>query len=176
MKAITVAESVYVDGRWVDAHWEVQAVDGGSGELLITASAAGRDLVLRMDMELARDLRGQAGFDGPLPVDEARAELAYWREIVEFAVRLLAKGRAAGQNIVTQSGHAEEYLRGLLALDGMPPEVGAPEPCYDCRTTGDRLAVLEDRLQILSDTMRRIVASIDGRLDALEATYGTANT
>jgi hypothetical protein len=44
-----------------------------------------------------------------------------------------------------------------------------PDPGYDCRTTGGRLAVLEDRLQILSDTMRRIVAEIDNRLDALEA-------
>ena len=43
------------------------------------------------------------------------------------------------------------------------------ERSYDCRTTGERLAVQEDRLQILSDTMRRIVAEIDQRLDALEA-------
>lgn len=42
-----------------------------------------------------------------------------------------------------------------------------PAP-YDCRTTGERLAVQEDRLQILSDTMRRIVAEIDQRLTELE--------
>lgn len=88
METVTVPRSVCIDGEWFAAHWAVQAVDGGSGELLITAAAAGRDLVLRMDMELARDLRGQAGFDGPLPVDEARAKLAYWRESVEFAERL----------------------------------------------------------------------------------------
>lgn len=41
-------------------------------------------------------------------------------------------------------------------------------PCYDCRTTRDRIVVQEERLRILSDTTRRIVAEIDQRLNALE--------
>lgn len=169
METVTVPRSVCIDGEWFAAHWAVQAVDGGSGELLITASAAGRDLVLRMGMDLVRDLRGQAGFDGPAAADEARAELAYWRESVEFAVKLLAKGRTAGQNIVTQSGHAEEYLRGLLALDGADEADGADgsdeATCYDCRTTGERIADLRRELAMQAQLMHGLA----NRLDALEA-------
>lgn len=54
-------------------------------------------------------------------------------------------------------------------LRTMAMEQTSEPGCYDCRTTGERLAVQEDRLQTLSDTMRRIVAEIDQRLDALEA-------
>ena len=43
------------------------------------------------------------------------------------------------------------------------------ERSYDCRTTEERLAVQEDRLQILSDTMRRIVAELDQRVTEQEA-------
>lgn len=179
MDGLKAVESVYVAGQWRDATWLAEVVDPETGALVLTATVDGPDggsapvvCALRLTQELMRGLRESAGLDGALPSEqaaEARAELAYWRESVEFAVKLLAGGRAAGQNIVTQSGHAEEYLRGLLALDGADKADGADAPCYDCRTTGERLAVQEDRLQILSDTMRRIVAEIDQRLDALEA-------
>ena len=68
MDGITVAKSVFVDGQWTDAQWDVACVDGGTGELIITAIVAGRDApvvtALRMDMETARHLRTMAGFSG----------------------------------------------------------------------------------------------------------------
>ena len=68
MDGITVAKSVFVDGQWTDAQWDVACVDGGTGELIITAIVAGRDApvvtALRMDMETARRLRTMAGFSG----------------------------------------------------------------------------------------------------------------
>lgn len=54
-------------------------------------------------------------------------------------------------------------------LTEQPAPEGSRVLCYDCRTNIERIAVLEDRLRILSDTMRRIVSLIDRRLDALEA-------
>lgn len=53
-------------------------------------------------------------------------------------------------------------------LAEQPAPDGLRVLCYDCRTNGERIAVLEDRLRILSDTMRRIVSEQDRQLYALE--------
>lgn len=71
---IRMEKSVFLNGRWVDAQWDVACVDGGTGELIITAIVtAGRDApvvtALRMDMETARRLREMAGFSAAPSVE-----------------------------------------------------------------------------------------------------------
>lgn len=58
-------QSMMVDGRWCDAAWAVEMVDGESGELTISVSqigVGGKGMALRMSMQLARRLRAMAGF------------------------------------------------------------------------------------------------------------------
>jgi len=64
--SITVPGSVFVNGQWATAHWMADVVDDETGELMITATLAGEGghgpvvTALRMDMELARQLRAMA--------------------------------------------------------------------------------------------------------------------
>lgn len=166
MDPITVPNSVYIDGQWHAATWLAEIVDDSTGELIITATIEdpARVAALSLTNDMLRALRTQAGFTGPTPsqrADRTAAELAYWRRSVEHCVDvLMAPARQTGGDPRHALVDAESYLRNLL--------VGDDAPRYDCRTTGERLAVQEDRLQILSDTMRRIVADIDRRLDAME--------
>lgn len=68
MDAITAEQSVYVNGRWMDATWMVETLDGETGEMVITATVDGPGApvvcALRMSMELASQLRVAAGFVG----------------------------------------------------------------------------------------------------------------
>lgn len=61
--AVLERQSMMVDGRWCDAAWAVEMVDGESGELTISVSQigfGGKGMALRMSMELARRLRAMA--------------------------------------------------------------------------------------------------------------------
>lgn len=114
MNAINAPQSVYVDGQWLDAQWLVETVDGASGEMVITATVIGEGApvvtALRMNMDLARQLRAMAGF---VPGETLEAD----------------------------------------------------EPCYDCRTTGERIADLRRELAMQAQLMHGLA----NRLDALEA-------
>lgn len=177
MDGLKAVESVYVAGQWRDATWLAEVVDPETGELVLTATvvngqAAPVVSAVRLTGAMLRELRRLAGFSGPLPVDEARAELAYWRESVQFAVGLLEEGRQPGRNIVTASGHAQEYLRQLLELGGGMDEMdgGMDGPCYDCRTTEQRVAELEIELP----RKEQLIHGLANRLAALEAAASPA--
>ena len=114
---------------------------------------------------------------GPTPTqraDRAAAELAYWRESVQFAADMLFRGRSQTINWPNDAINVEAYLRQLLTLDDDTPAPSDPPdtPCYDCRTTGERLAELEEAIQ--ADIQERFadrkqLHSLANRLDALEA-------
>lgn len=92
MDAIYSRQSVYLDGRWMDARWMVETLDGETGEMVITATVIGEGApvvaALRMDMGLAARLREAAGFEGARPgVEEQIAEI--WRAVNVWAPRLV---------------------------------------------------------------------------------------
>lgn len=92
MDAIYSRQSVYLDGRWMDAQWLVETLDGETGEMVITATVIGEGApivtALRMDMGLAARLREAAGFEGARPgVEEQIAEI--WRAVNVWAPRLV---------------------------------------------------------------------------------------
>lgn len=168
---LTIPNSVYIDGQWFAATWLAEIADQTTGELIITATIKdpARVAALRLTNDMMSDLRTQAGLTGPTPAQRAAtaaAELAYMRESVQFAADMLFRGRSQIINWPNEAVNVEAYLRQLLTLDDNTPDPSAP--CYDCRTTRDRIVVQEERLRILSDTTRRIVAEIDQRLNALE--------
>jgi len=93
-------------------------------------------------------------------VDESTGELVITATLAGVGdqgpvVTALRMDMALAQQLRAMAG----FFKGEHLVDG-----SGGSDCYDCRTTGERLAVQEDRLQILSDTMRRIVAEIDQRL------------
>lgn len=143
---ITIPNSVYIDGQWATATWLAEIADPATGELIITATInqPTRVAALRLTNDMMRDLRIMAGFTGPTPTqraDRAAAELAYWRESVQFAANMLAETRDA----VFSPGPVEQYLRQTLAA--APPSIPSTPStdCYDCRTIVQRLAAIEQR-------------------------------
>lgn len=132
MDAISVEQSVYLDGQWLDALWMVETVDGESGEMVITATVAGPGAphvaALRMDMELVRQLRAGAGFV------EARPEPEGW---------MMAEIREAVGEVMRGYGNElTEHWRRLELL------------------TSD-LDTLERRVDVLSGMMARFAQAID---------------
>lgn len=197
---ITIPNSVYIDGQWFAATWLAEIADQTTGELIITATVKQptRVAALRLTNDMMSDLRIQAGFTGPTPVQRAAsaaAELAYMRESVQFAADMLFRGHQRFLNWPHEAIDAEAYLRQLLTLgrDNTPDpsNPSAPSaPCYDCRTTGDRLASLEKMITSLHEHQvldaRRIgrldiatghadsmaeaqINALEQRLDAIEA-------
>ena len=88
----------------------------------------------------------------------------------ELVITATVVGEAGAAPSVTALRMDMELARRLRAS-----VMGEEGKEYYCRTTGERLAVQEDRLQILSDTTRRIVAGIVQRLDALDVQIATVD-
>lgn len=176
---ITIPNSVYIDGQWATATWLAEIADPATGELIITATInqPTRVAALRLTNDMMRDLRTMAGITGPTPTqraDRAAAQLAYWRESVQFAADMLFRGRSQTINWPNDAINVEAYLRQLLTLDDDTPAPSNPPdtPCYDCRTTGERLAELEEAIQ--ADIQERFadrkqLHSLGNRLDEVEA-------
>lgn len=160
METVTVPNSVYIEGQWFAAHWAAEVVDDDSGELVLTATVDGsapRVTALKLEMETVGALRRAAGFDGPLPsqrADAAEADLRYWRESVEFAVRMLERGRQGG-SVRREAENAESYLRQLLEMQAATDEAD----CYDCSTNAQRMADLEARVKGLTTALGACAAS-----------------
>lgn len=175
---ITIPNSVYIDGQWATATWLAEIADPATGELIITATInqPTRVAALRLTNDMMRDLRTMAGITGPTPTqraDRAAAQLAYWRESVQFAADMLFRGRSQTINWPNDAINVEAYLRQLLTLDDDTPAPSDPPdtPCYDCRTTGERLAELEEAIQ--ADIQERFadrkqLHSLGNRLDEVE--------
>lgn len=93
-----------------------------------------------------------------------RARMRYVADVLRSARRML--DTPTEDEVDGLLLHAIGQLR---MADGKDGADGSDEGrCYDCRTTRDRIVVQEERLRILSDTTRRIVAEIDQQLNALE--------
>lgn len=61
---ITAPDTIFYAGQWRPAHWCPEVVDPSTGELLVSATLASPPyevVVLRLTMELVRDLRKLAG-------------------------------------------------------------------------------------------------------------------
>lgn len=172
---ITIPNSVYIDGQWATATWLAEIADPATGELIITATInqPTRVAALRLTNDMMRDLRTMAGITGPTPTqraDRAAAQLAYWRESVQFAADMLFRGRSQTINWPNDAINVEAYLRQLLTLDDDTPAPSDPPdtPCYDCRTTGERLAEIDRRIDALVHESAQMFSAIERRLDALE--------
>ena len=126
---------------------------------------------------MMRRLILMAVFDGPLPVDEARAEAAYWRDAVEYAAALLAPGHGIARDWAAAAQQAENYLRKKLAAEETAPDgsrvLVAEEPCYDCRTTEQRIAAIEQRLDRDSDALAGQLARLLQRVEELKRQLDT---
>ena len=150
-------------GRWRDAEWSATISDPATGELLVTAINAQHGdepamVAFRLGREFLLSLRGLAGIDGPLPADEARGELAYLRESVQFAVNILAQGRTLGQDYRQAAWNTESYLRQLLALDAEQEQPG-----YDVEhaCNGVRFAELEQQISIQKQRINGLTKRMD---------------
>lgn len=101
-------------GRWRDAEWSATISDPSTGELLVTAINAQQGdepamVGFRLGREFLLSLRGLAGIEGPLPVDEACAELAYLRECAQYAADMLKRVKSGlpGDDHMYQTYDAE---------------------------------------------------------------------
>lgn len=165
MDGITVAKSVFVDGQWTDAQWDVACVDGGTGELIITAIVAGRDApvvtALRMDMETARHLRTMAGFSGTPAAEPYDCRTTGKRlNALETEQRLASRTLHAALN---------EIERRLAALEAWQVETEDKVGILDARMLNDAEASVA-RLQALEVELPRQAQLLHGlanRLDAL---------
>ena len=172
MDGITVAKSVFVDGQWTDAQWDVACVDGGTGELIITAIVAGRDApvvtALRMDMETARRLREMAGFSAAPSVEPYDCRTTGERlQALETEQRLASRTLHAALNEIERRLDALEAAatpaianrEWMTATEGVLNQIEA------------RLVALEAAGPAVADG--RWMAEIERRLDALEAVAAT---
>lgn len=151
MDGLKAVDSVYVAGQWRDATWLAEVVDPETGELVLTATVDGPDggsapvvCALRLTGNMLRGLRRTAGFEGPLPVDVARAKMAVWRRGVELAIAELEMGETGAQIVLRQLLE----LGGEGEMDGEMDEMDEEMdgPCYDCRMTNQRLTAKVDRI------------------------------
>jgi len=168
--SITVPRSVFVNGQWATAHWMADVVDDETGELVITATLAGEGgqgpvvTALRMDMELARQLRAMAlsGAEQAAPCYDCRTT----------GERLTVIERRQEEDAVTFGEHA----RRLTALEtAMRSEHRTMHATFN--DLESRLADLEEAIQ---DAIRERIAdrqplhALANRLDALEAVAAPA--
>lgn len=152
-----------IGGTWVDAQWSAALTDDATGEILATAINPNDGqptdwamIGIRLNRDFLAAIRQLAGIDAPLPADTARAEAAYWRDIVQTAVDLLGRGRTTGQDWRHNALEAEGYLRHLLSFDASP-SIPSDPPIPSTPSDADFAFTREQLERVLLDAIAMFI-------------------